>query len=392
VKNNIKIVVLISIILLLSISFAIINTFINKGETRIDLIEDRIVEVYSKIKLSEFISVKNGKLLNDDYVDTLAVGKKEIKYSYLDNNDNKYEDSFSIEIIDTTKPYVGLSKNYTYVIGSDFNLEKTAFCGDNVTVNPECIIVGNYDLEKVGNYPLIFKATDESGNVAELEFTLNVVEKRNISSSSNKITFEEIKNRLSKNAYLMIDVSKWQEDIDWELVKKSGINYAMLRLGTQKGIDQESIIDSYFDKNIKEAQDVGIKVGVYYFTYANDIEDASAQAEWVIDVLKDYELDLPVAFDWECWNFFDRFDINFYELNMIADTFLSKIKEAGYQPLLYGSKNYIENVWNYLNYDIWLAHYTEKTNYTGEKIMWQFTNVGEVPGIKGKVDVNFYYK
>ena len=320
-KKDIKIVIFIAIILLLSVSFAIINIFINKGETQIDLTEDRVVEVYSKIKLSEFISIKNGKLLNNDYVDTLTVGKKEIKYSYLDNNDNKHDDSFSIEIVDTTKPYVGLSKNYTYVIGSDFNLLETTFCGDNVTVDPECIIVGEYDLEKVGKYPLIFRATDESGNTREVNFTLNVVDKRSTSSSS-KITFEEINNRLSSDAVLMIDVSKWQEDIDWKKVKDSGIDYAMLRLGTQKGIDQDSVIDSYFDKNIKEARNAGIKVGVYYFTYANDIEDADIQAEWVIDALKDYEIDLPVAFDWECWNFFDRFDINFYELNMIADTFL----------------------------------------------------------------------
>ena len=139
-KKDIKIVIFIAIILLLSVSFAIINIFINKGETQIDLTEDRVVEVYSKIKLSEFISIKNGKLLNNDYVDTLTVGKKEIKYSYLDNNDNKHDDSFSIEIDDTTKPYVGLSKNYTYVIGSDFNLLETTFCGDNVTVDRKSVV------------------------------------------------------------------------------------------------------------------------------------------------------------------------------------------------------------------------------------------------------------
>ena len=98
-----------------------------------------------------------------------------------------------------------------------------------------------------------------------------------------------------------------------------------------------------------------------------------------------------MAFDWECWDLFDDFNLNFYELNMIADTFLKELEKEGYDTLLYGSKNYIENVWKYLSYDIWLAHYTKETSYQGEKMMWQFTSSGRIPGIKGNVDVNFYY-
>ena len=380
-------IIIVSLILLIIGTFIIISL---NNEMDYKIINKKNIEVYSKIKISELVSIENGKILNDDYIDTTKVGNKKIKFKYLTDNSSKKEGEFYIKIVDTEKPYIGISGTYMHVIGNEFNLETTTFCGDNVTVNPKCIIEGDYNLEKIGEYPLIFKAIDESGNINEKNFILKVVEKKS-KTSSNKIKFDEIKNMLPSDAVLMVDVSKWQEEIDWKTVKQSGIDYAMLRLGTQKGIDQESIVDSYFDKNIKEARENGIKVGVYYFSYANDIDDAIKQGEWVVNILKDYEIDLPVAFDWECWNFFNKFDLNFYQLNMIAEAFLIEIENKGYKAILYGSKNYIENVWKYLDYDIWLAHYTKSTNYTGKKKIWQFTNIGEVPGIKGNVDVNFYY-
>ena len=352
------------------------------------------IDVYSKYKVSDLINTP-AEIVDDYYVDTTKVGRKKIKYTFSTGGFKTYEDYFYIDIVDTEAPYVMLGNSYSHIIGNSFNMETSVFMGDNVTKRPNVEIVGDYDLEKVGNYPLIFRVSDESGNVTEKEFTLYVKEKSNSSgnssSSSSYITFEELQNRIPEGAELMVDVSKWQEDINWQEVYDSGIRYAMLRLGTQNGVDKDSRLDIYFDKNIKEAQAVGIKVGVYYFSYANDIEDAKSQAKWVVDSLKDYELDLPVAFDWECWNLFDDFKLNFYELNMIGDTFLKIVEEAGYDTLLYGSKNYIENIWTYLDYDIWLAHYTKSTTYSGPMKMWQFTNSGRVPGIKGNVDVNFYY-
>ena len=83
-------------------------------------------------------------------------------------------------------------------------------------------------------------------------------------------------------------------------------------------------------------------------------------------------------------------NLNFHDLNSIADTFLKEVKNGGYDVILYGSKNYLENVWN-LDYDIWLAHYTFNTSYKKDKVMWQFSNKARINGIKGNVDVNFYY-
>ena len=201
-----------------------------------------------------------------------------------------------------------------------------------------------------------------------------------------------IKIHKKPNTSIGIDVSKWQKDIDWKKVKEAGIDYAMIRLGTQKALDKESVIDEFFDKNIKEAKANNIKVGVYYFSYANDVNDAEEQAEWVIEQLKAYDLDLPISFDWECWKYYNEFNINLHELNEIGKAFLRKIEEAGYTGINYSSKNYLINVWELDEYGTWLAHYTDKTNYDKDFLMWQFTDKGKVPGITNNVDLNYYYE
>ena len=70
---------------------------------------------------------------------------------------------------------------------------------------------------------------------------------------------------------------------------------------------------------------------------------------------------------------------------------MEEVKKSGYKTLFYASKSYLENTWEVNEYDIWLAHYTKKTNYTGKYIMWQFTPNASVPGIPGDVDLNIYY-
>ena len=83
--------------------------------------------------------------------------------------------------------------------------------------------------------------------------------------------------------------------------------------------------------------------------------------------------------------------MNFHTLNVIADSFLEEIEKSGYKSILYGSKNYLENVWTYLDYDVWLAHYTKNTNYTGDYSYWQLCSNGRVDGISGDVDIDIRY-
>ena len=118
---------------------------------------------------------------------------------------------------------------------------------------------------------------------------------------------------------------------------------------------------------------------------------AREEAKWVIDQIKDYNITLPVVFDWEDWNDFNHHKVSFFELTKVAEEFLRTIEKKGYTGMLYSSKTYLENIWFETKYDVWLAHYTKNTDYKGKYKMWQVTNKGKVDGINTLVDINILY-
>ena len=355
---------------------------------KVEVIKDNL-EVYSKVKISEVVSLHNGiKLIEDYEINTDKIGKIKLLIDYSEEGKNK-KGYVEINIVDKTPPYVGVENYYSHIINTNFTFDTDVICKDNYDKITKCEIIGDYDLNKLGDNQVKVVSKDKSNNITEKDLVIRVIERNNTTSSPVYKKLEEIK--IPENASIMIDVSKWQGDIDWKKVKESGIDYAMMRLGTQKAIDKESVIDSYFEKNIKEARENGVKVGVYYYSYANDILEAKTQAEWVVKQLKNYDLDLPVAFDWECFKYLNQFEMSLHDFNEMGKTFLNTIEKNGYKAINYGSKNYLEKIWDIEGYDTWLAHYTLTTTYQKDYIMWQFTDKGLVPGINGAVDLNFYY-
>jgi len=353
-------------------------------------IKSKEIDVYSKTKVSDIISINNGKIIDDYYIDTNDIGEKDINIEYEYNKEKK-KINIKVNVVDREPPYISKFSTYSHLIGTNFTINNDVFSGDNYSKELTKEVIGDYDLNTLGSYEVVYKVTDSSGNYTENPFTLKVVEpsKENTSNKSY-ITLDDID--VPSGAYLMVDVSKWDEDIDWNKVYASGVHYAMIRLGTQKCVECDSVIDTYYLNNIKEAKKAGLEVGVYYYSYAKSVKEAKEQAKWVIKTLDGEKLDLPVAFDWECFKFFNSYDINFHDLNNIAITFLKEIENAGYKSIMYGSKNYLENVWNTDSYPVWLAHYTTKTDYKGEYLIWQFTENGVIPGIKDTCDLNYYYK
>lgn len=189
-----------------------------------------------------------------------------------------------------------------------------------------------------------------------------------------------------------IDISKHNGTIDFQKVKNSGIDFAMIRAGF--GSDT---VDTYFHRNVKEAQKNGIKCGVYWFSYAYTPQMAKAEAKKCIDTIKAYKLEYPVAFD------FEYASVNYAKDNgvkitkalasQIADTFLSVVKNAGYNVILYTNIDYYHNFFNDTvkdKYDIWLAAYRDTKPNFNQKI-WQYSEKGSVNGIKGRVDMNISY-
>ncbi len=154
-------------------------------------------------------------------------------------------------------------------------------------------------------------------------------------------------------------------------------------------------MDKSFIYNIENANKVGIPVGIYFYSYADSKKKVLEDAEWIYEQIKDYDVQLPIAFDWENWGFYNEFNLSFYELTDMSNSFLKFFEDKGYDGVLYSSKSYLEEIWLKSNYPIWLAHYTkdiEKSSYSGDYVYWQLCDDGKVDGVDGAVDINVRFK
>ncbi len=363
---------------------------------KIDFVSPLKVEFNSDVKVSDLITSINGEFITNPKIDTSHVGKREVSFKYLNEENIKVPYSFYIDIVDKTPPSIWLSNSYTISKGTN-NFKEKIVCADDYDDNPKCEIIGEYDVNTPGVYPLLFEASDFSGNKTQKKFDLKVINPSSgakKSSSSSSIPFKTLYNEYKKNnTKIGIDVSRWQGTIDYEKVKEEGVEFVFIKLGGQLGIGKEYYLDPKFKDNIEGFKKVGIPVGLYFYSYTNSVESAKEDALWVIEQIKDYEIDLPIALDWENWASFNSFHISFNTLTNSANMFMKTIKEHGYDTMLYSSKNYLINAWLKKDYPVWLAHYTPKTDYTGDYVCWQRTSLAKISGItENTVDFDICYE
>ena len=205
------------------------------------------------------------------------------------------------------------------------------------------------------------------------------------------------------NIYNGIDVSYYNKTIDWEEVKESGVDFAIIRAGYRGyGAAGTLCTDVKFTENIEGALDAGIQVGVYYFTEAINKQEAIEEAEYCLDKIKDYDVTLPIVIDYEYPTDSSGPIGRMYKANLSKSAatnnciaFCETIKDAGYEPMVYANKSDLSTLINGTklsqSYKIWLANYTTKTTYSNPYEYWQYTSSGSVDGITGKVDCNFWY-
>ena len=369
---------------------------IKNAKVEITYVDDLKVEWNSKdIKVSNFIKSINGTIVNDYIIDTLDIGNKKIEYEFVNDDNIKLKQSFDIEIVDKTPPLIWLSSSISRSVGSKDTLVEDILCGDNLDSNPNCFIEGDYDLNTVGKYPLTFKAIDKYGNTSSKDFTLSVYKPSNNTSSSKSPNYKKFSDLLAtyknENTKIGLDLSEWQDYPDYDKLKVAGVEFVILRVGGTKGRTGDYFVDKSFEYNIKNANRVGIDVGLYFFSYATSVEKARENALFVLDQIKDYKVNLPISFDWENFGSFNKYHISFYELQQMADIFIKTVEDAGYQGMNYGSKNYLENMWLDTSKTIWLAHYNSETSYQGKYKFWQRTDSCLVDGVNGPVDFNIMY-
>lgn len=197
-------------------------------------------------------------------------------------------------------------------------------------------------------------------------------------------------------AKLGIDVSKWNQEIDWEVVKDAGVEFAIIRCGYRGASTGSLVIDPRFKENIEGAIAAGIPVGVYFFTQAIDEVEAVEEASMVIRLIEDYDVDYPVFLDSESTGGKGRADgLGSDERTSAHRAFLQTIQAAGYETGVYASRNWLKDrldMTRLSSYRIWLAEYAAAPTYDEYYYhMWQYTSKGTVDGISTKVDLNLCY-
>lgn len=361
----------------------------------VELAEDLTAGFATKKKVSDFVISLNGQLVEDFEIDTTNLGTKKIDFEFINDDEIRVPYSFEIEVKDITPPLVWLFGDYNITTSFAGTLESKILCADDYDDEPTCRVEGSYDTKKAGTYDLNFKATDSSGNETNIPFKLHVSKPSQSGSSyePNPDSFKELVAKYKDDkTSLGIDVSSWQGDIDFERVRKAGVEFAFVRVGSKWGYDGEYFLDSRFERNMKGFEEVGIPVGAYFYSYARNEEEAKEEAEWLIEKLENYDVSLPIAFDFEDWGRYNEYKMSLYRLNRNAEVFIETLEKAGYRGMIYGSVNYLNKMWNTDGKLVWGAHYTTKVDYRGKFDYWQISSEGVVDGIAGFVDLDIMYK
>lgn len=193
-----------------------------------------------------------------------------------------------------------------------------------------------------------------------------------------------------------VDVSSYQPTIDWEAVKASGIEFAMIRVGYRGYVSGELVLDETFLQNMEGAVNAGLDVGVYFFSQALNVEEAVEEAEFVLEQLEGRSLQYPIVFDWEEVQANARTDeMNMLMLTSCALAFCLTVEEAGYEGGIYFNQAYGYSQLNLVSlqdFEFWLAEYDEFPSFAYDFQMWQYTDSGTVPGIEGPVDLNVAFR
>ena len=193
-----------------------------------------------------------------------------------------------------------------------------------------------------------------------------------------------------------IDVSAYQGDIDWHQVAEAGVDFAIIRLGYRGYESGKLAEDKFARQNLEGAAAAGIQLGVYFFSQALTVEEAREEAQFVLEMIDPYEVAMPVVYDWEHVDNENARTNNMdpYVATDCAKAFLEVIDEAGYWPMMYFNTFQARKLFyldQLMEYDFWLALYSDRMTFPYKVDMWQYTCTGTIPGVFGDVDVNVLF-
>lgn len=234
---------------------------------------------------------------------------------------------------------------------------------------------------------------DENSNIEIPESIVNIndIDYDSLNMDNSFYSYEKEDYRAS----IGLDLSEYNKEVDFYNLKEQGVEFVILRIGWRGYYNPTLHIDKRFEEYYNNAKEVGLKIGVYFFSQAISVSEARQEANFVIENLKEKPIDFYVAYDCETidssiarTNKLDR-----AQATVNAKTFLYLIEEAGYQPMLYTNMDWIKNYYKptiLKEYPVWYAQYSRKPQYHGNHIIWQYASGMTIDGISGEngTDIN----
>lgn len=199
-----------------------------------------------------------------------------------------------------------------------------------------------------------------------------------------------------------IDVSEHQDEIKWKKVKSSGADFVFIRAGYRSSETGELKEDADFRTNIKKANRAGMMCGAYFFSQALNEAEAIEEADYLVDLVKRYDIDMPLVIDYELYeggrlkqavNAGEMPYASLYHDVVLA--FCRRVEDAGYESAVYANYDMLTNYMDSTLLDdeavIWAAQYGGSCDVTGDYLYWQCAEDSAVGGIDGNVDHDIWY-
>ncbi|MCR4856301.1 MAG: hypothetical protein K5908_09040 [Erysipelotrichaceae bacterium] len=352
--------------------------------------------VYTETDVLSNISVDEGEIGFETDLDAVFPGIYHVDVHAEDDVGNRSFVSYKVIVKDKEAPVIFATGDGAQIARGDvFDIQEIIAYGDNADPDPVLKVEGKVNTNRNGDYPLHVTLRDASGNETEWDLTVSVVSRPEYEDEYDHeevYPFAEfIEDYRAEGRSFGIDVSEWQGEIDFEKILDEGCEFIMMRIGFSR--NGQLILDKSFRDNLAGAKSVGMPVGIYWYSHDKNEEEVRSIMRQIVSELGDTELELPIVFDWENFSYFQEYRISFRDLDHLYDVFVEEAEKMGYQPALYGSKYYLENIWKHTDErKIWLAHYTDWSSYEGPYQIWQTCAWGRIEGVEENVDLDILFR
>lgn len=317
--------------------------------------------------------------------------EKDLRIQIVDEEGKTVEGQFFKILVNETDEYRDLDRDGIIYIGDmdagDYQITLAETEGYLVPSSALPVKVkSRVEYVAIGDISLLIKTEQEVDALAE--------DGESGTAAEEAAGTTEIRTR--DNAVFGIDVSRWNENIDWAQVKEQGVEFAIIRAGYRGSVSGSLVEDYYFKQNIKGATEAGIPVGIYFFTQAVNQVEAVEEASMVLELCKEYDLTYPIFIDTEGAGGEGRADnLDAKTRTAICEAFCETIRNSGYKGGIYASKNWFNNQLDTSRLPddivIWLAEYADAPSYDKNYHMWQYSSSGRILGIEGRVDMNLSF-